>query len=101
MQLPTEDRFLVTEPELRDKVVSLLGGRAAEEIVFNEITTGASNDLKRATELVREMVTQLGMSEKIGPIAWGEEVGEIFLGRELTRMKNFSQKNGSRNRFGD
>jgi cell division protease FtsH len=92
MQLPTEDRFLVTEPELRDKVVSLLGGRAAEEIVFNEITTGASNDLKRATELVREMVTQLGMSEKIGPIAWGEEVGEIFLGRELTRMKNFSQK---------
>lgn len=92
MQLPTEDRFLVTEPELRDKVVSLLGGRAAEEIVFNEITTGVSNDLKRATELVREMVTQLGMSEKIGPIAWGEEVGEIFLGRELTRMKNFSQK---------
>lgn len=92
MQLPTEDRFLVTEPELRDKIVSLLGGRAAEEIVFNEITTGASNDLKRATELVREMVTQLGMSEKIGPIAWGEEVGEIFLGRELTRMKNFSQK---------
>jgi cell division protease FtsH len=92
MQLPTEDRFLVTEHELRDKIVSLLGGRAAEEIVFNEITTGASNDLKRATELVREMVTQLGMSDKIGPIAWGEEVGEIFLGRELTRMKNFSQK---------
>jgi len=92
MQLPTEDRFLITEPELKDQIVSLLGGRAAEEIVFNEITTGASNDLKRATELVREMVTQLGMSEKIGPIAWGEEVGEIFLGRELTRMKNFSQK---------
>ncbi|PNR97157.1 ATP-dependent zinc metalloprotease FtsH [Petrotoga sp. 9PWA.NaAc.5.4] len=92
MQLPTEDRFIITEPELKDRIVGLLGGRAAEEIVFNEITTGAGNDLKRATDLVREMVTQLGMSEKIGPIAWGEEVGEIFLGRELTKMKNFSQK---------
>jgi len=92
MQLPTEDRFLITEPEIKDKIVGMLGGRAAEEIVFNEITTGAGNDLKRATELVREMVAQLGMSEKIGPIAWGEEEGEIFLGREITRMKNFSQE---------
>lgn len=92
MQLPSEDRFLITEPEIKDKIVGMLGGRAAEEIVFNEITTGAGNDLKRATELVREMVAQLGMSEKIGPIAWGEEEGEIFLGREITRMKNFSQE---------
>ncbi|RAO99378.1 cell division protein FtsH [Petrotoga sp. 9PW.55.5.1] len=92
MQLPTEDRFLITEPEIKDKIVGMLGGRAAEEIIFNEITTGAGNDLKRVTELVREMVAQMGMSEKIGPIAWGEEEGEIFLGREITRMKNFSQE---------
>ncbi|MDN5341342.1 ATP-dependent zinc metalloprotease FtsH [Oceanotoga sp. DSM 15011] len=91
LQLPLEEKFLMSEEELKDRIITLLGGRASEDIIFNEITSGAGNDLKRATEIVKKMVTQLGMSKKIGPIAWGEEEGEVFLGRELTKMKNYSQ----------
>ncbi|HPX98176.1 MAG TPA: cell division protein FtsH, partial [Thermotogota bacterium] len=71
---------------------AMLGGRAAEEIVFEEITSGASNDIERATELARTMVCQLGMSSALGPISWGKEEQEVFLGRDISRMKNFSDE---------
>jgi cell division protease FtsH len=92
LQLPLKEKYLMSEDELRDRIVTLLGGRAAEEIIFDEITSGAGNDLKQSTELAKKMIMQLGMSKKIGPISWGEEEGEVFLGRELTKMKNYSQE---------
>jgi cell division protease FtsH len=69
----------------------MLAGRASEELFFNEITSGAGNDLKRATKLAKVMILQLGMSKKIGPIAWGEEEGEVFLGKDLAKTKNYSE----------
>lgn len=92
LQLPTEDRYLMSKSQILDDITIMLGGRAAEDIVFNEITTGAENDLKRATELARKMVAELGMSEKIGPVAWSEESEETFLARELFREKNYSDE---------
>jgi cell division protease FtsH len=68
-----------------------LGGRAAEKLVFNQITTGAGNDIERATEIARKMVCEWGMSEKLGPLAYGAKEEEIFLGREITRSRNFSE----------
>jgi hypothetical protein len=90
--LPLEDRYLITKSELLDNMAQALGGRAAEDLVFGEITTGASSDLERASAMARSMVTQFGMSERLGPIAWGKEEEEVFLGRELTRMKNYSEE---------
>lgn len=92
LQLPLEEKYLMSEDELKDRIVTLLGGRAAEEIIFDEITSGAGNDLEKSTEIAKKMIMQLGMSKKIGPICWGEEEGEVFLGRELTKMKNYSQE---------
>lgn len=93
MQLPLEDKFLTTKSEILDKVCILLAGRAAEEIVFEEITTGASDDLSKTTAYARKMVVELGMSEKIGPISLpsGDE-GEVFLGRDLSRHKTYSEE---------
>src|SRR6185436_14801767 len=71
MTRPLEDRYLLTEPELLDRLVFALGGRVAEEIVFNEISTGAADDLQRATEIARAMITEYGMSKKLGPLAFG------------------------------
>ncbi|MDD3680325.1 MULTISPECIES: ATP-dependent zinc metalloprotease FtsH [unclassified Mesotoga] len=90
--LPLEDRYLITKSELLDNMSQALGGRAAEDLVFGEITTGAASDLERASAMARSMVTQFGMSERLGPIAWGKEEDEVFLGRELTRMKNYSEE---------
>ncbi len=90
--LPLEDRYLITKSELLDNMAQALGGRAAEDLVFGEITTGAASDLERASAMARSMVTQFGMSERLGPIAWGKEEEEVFLGRELTRMKNYSEE---------
>lgn len=90
--LPLEDRYLITKSELIDNMAQALGGRAAEDLVFGEITTGAASDLERASAMARSMVTQFGMSERLGPIAWGKEEEEVFLGRELTRMKNYSEE---------
>ncbi|WP_367361518.1 ATP-dependent zinc metalloprotease FtsH [Mesotoga sp.] len=90
--LPLEDRYLITKSELLDNMAQALGGRAAEDLVFGEITTGAASDLERASAMARSMVTQFGMSERLGPIAWGKEEDEVFLGRELTRMKNYSEE---------
>ena len=91
MQLPLEDKYLTSKSEILDKLTILLGGRAAEEILFEEITTGASDDLSRATSYARKMVAQLGMSERLGPIAVHTEEDEVFLGRDISRHKNISE----------
>jgi len=80
LQMPTEDRFLMSETELRDQIATLLGGRAAEEVVFGSITTGAANDLQRATDLAERMVTTYGMSKVLGPLAYEKGGGNSFLG---------------------
>ncbi len=95
LQLPLQDKYLMSKDEILDKITGLLGGRAAEDIVFNEITTGASNDIERATKTARNMVCKYGMSENIGPIAWGSEEEEVFLGKQLSQMKNYSEETAS------
>ncbi|NLA58055.1 MAG: ATP-dependent metallopeptidase FtsH/Yme1/Tma family protein [Firmicutes bacterium] len=93
MTLPTEDRYVVTKSELIDELVHLLGGRAAEELAFNEISTGAQNDLERATKRARQMVTEWGMSEELGPLTFGRQHEEmIFLGRDISRERNYSEE---------
>jgi len=90
--LPTEDRHLMTSKQTLARIAMALGGRAAEEIVFGEVTTGAQDDIKRATRLARAMVCELGMSEKLGPIAYGENEESVFLGREMTtHREDYSQ----------
>jgi cell division protease FtsH len=91
VMLPREDRYFMTKPELLDKIVGLLGGRVAEEIVFGEVSTGASNDFQRATGLARRMVTEFGMSDKLGPLQFGNQSGgQVFLGRDLHNEQNYS-----------
>jgi cell division protease FtsH len=93
MFLPTEDRHTMGKQQAMAKICMALGGRAAEEIVFNEITSGASDDIKRATRIARAMVCELGMSEKLGPIAYGENEENVFLGREMaTRREDYSEE---------
>lgn len=93
LQLPLEDKFLTSKSEILDKICILLAGRASEEIVFGEITSGASDDLNKATAYARKMIMELGMSEKIGPIALpGGEEGEVFLGRDLSRHRQYSEE---------
>lgn len=91
VMLPKEDRYFMTAPELKDKITGLLGGRVAEEIVFGEVSTGASNDFQRATEIARRMVTEFGMS-RLGPIKFGQSHGQVFLGRDLHNEQNYSEK---------
>ena len=92
MQLPTVDKYLTTKNELLDKIAGLLGGRVSEEMVFNEISTGASNDLERATEIVRAMVCEYGMSDTIGPLTVGKRHGNPFLGRDMMEDRNYSEE---------
>jgi cell division protease FtsH len=91
MQLPTEDRYSQDRVRLLSTITVLFGGRIAEELFMNQMTTGASNDFQRATDLARRMVTQWGMSDIMGPMVYGEEEGEIFLGRSVTTHKNVSE----------
>ena len=91
MQLPTEDRYSQDRVRLLSTITVLFGGRIAEELFMNQMTTGASNDFQRATDLARRMVTQWGMSDSLGPMVYGEEDGEIFLGRSVTTHKNMSE----------
>ncbi len=91
MQLPTEDRYSQDRERLLNTIAVLFGGRLAEEIFMHQMTTGASNDFQRATDLARRMVTQWGMSDALGPMVYGEEEGEIFLGRSITTHKNVSE----------
>jgi len=92
MQLPEEDRFNHDREYLRDQIAIMMGGRIAEEVVLNQMTTGASNDFERATQLARNMVTQWGMSDELGPMVYGEREHEPFLGREITRQTNISEE---------
>jgi cell division protease FtsH len=90
VMLPKEDRFLLTKSELLDKVTGLLAGRVAEEIVFGEISTGAHNDFEKATSIVRRMITEYGMSDKLAPMQFGRPQGHVFLGRDLGHEQNYS-----------
>ena len=92
MHLPDEDRSHVTKSKLKDDMVGLLGGRAAEKVVFGDICTGAKNDIDRATAIARSMVIEYGMSDNIGTISYGNDSGEVFLGRDLGRGRNFSEE---------
>jgi cell division protease FtsH len=92
LQLPLEDRYLTTEKEIVDKLKTALGGRVAEEIMFSEVSTGASDDLNKVTELARRMVTEFGMSKKLGPITFGRKHSQVFLGRDIYEDRNYSEK---------
>jgi len=91
-QLPIDDKYTYSKDYLLKALAILLGGRAAEEIALNHTTTGAGNDLERATDLARKMVTEWGMSEKLGPLTFGKKVEQIFLGREIAQHKDYSEK---------
>ena len=91
LQLPTEDRYLMTKAELESKLQVLLGGRVAEEIKYNMISTGAQNDLERVTDIARSMVTEYGMSEKIGPVSYGRSKNGLFIGQDMAE-KVYSEK---------
>jgi cell division protease FtsH len=91
LNLPQEDRYLMTRKELLDEMTVMLAGRAAEEVVFGEVTTGAQNDLERVTDLARRMVCEFGMSERLGPVTLGRKAGPIFLGRDIVEDRNYSE----------
>src|SRR5699024_3927703 len=82
--------YFMTKPELFDKITGLLGGRVAEEVIFGEVSTGAHNDFQRATGIARKMVMEYGMSEKIGPLQFGNSNGQVFLGRDMQNEQNYS-----------
>ena len=90
--LPEEDRNLFTKNQFNDMLAAALGGRVAEEVIFDEITTGASNDLEQATNIARTMVTRYGMSEKLGPRTFGKREELVFLGREISEQRNYSDR---------
>ncbi len=91
MQLPSEDRYSMDKERILSTIAVLFGGRIAEEVFMNQMTTGASNDFERATDMARKMVTQWGMSDALGPMVYGENEGEVFLGRSVTTHKNISE----------
>lgn len=92
--LPEEDRYSYSKQRLESQISSLFGGRLAEELIFgvDKVTTGASNDIERATDIARNMVTKWGLSEKLGPLAYSEEEGEVFLGRSMNKQKHVSDE---------
>jgi cell division protease FtsH len=92
MALPTEDRYLQSKSEFEDKIAGLLGGTASERLIFGDTTTGASNDIEKATDLARRMVTEFGMSDKLGPLAFGKRDELVFLGREIGEQRNYSDE---------
>ena len=96
MSLPAEDKYSVYKQELKEKIAELLAGRVAESIVFGDISGGASNDIKRATETARQMVTQLGMSDLLGPVLYGTGESEVFLGRDFSSGTNSSPETAAK-----
>ena len=92
MSIPIEDRNYRSRKEMEENIVTLLGGRVAEALVLGDISTGASNDIERATQIARAMVTKYGMSERLGPICYGSDNNEVFIGRDMGHMKNYSEK---------
>ena len=95
MYRPTEDKSFMSKTEMEENIVSLLGGRVAEKLILNDISTGASNDIERASKIARDMVTKYGMSEKLGSIMFGSGQEEVFLGRDFTQSKNYSEETAS------
>ena len=91
MYRPTEDKSFMSKTEMEENIVSLLGGRVAEQLVLGDISTGASNDIERASKIARDMVTRYGMSSKIGTITFGTGQEEVFLGRDFGHTKNYSE----------
>jgi cell division protease FtsH len=91
LQLPTEDRYLTSRTEILNRLCVLLGGRCAEELIFDEITTGACDDLSKATNFAQKMVTEFGMSEKLGPVTLRKADSEVFLGRDINRGQGYSE----------
>ncbi len=91
MSLPEEDKNYVTKKQMEDNIVTLLGGRVAEKLVLDDISTGASNDLERATAIARSMVMRYGFSERLGPVVYGNEPSETFLGRDLSAGRGYSE----------
>jgi cell division protease FtsH len=96
LALPIEDRYIVTRSELTDQLAVLMGGRTAEELMFLEPTTGAQNDIEKATEIARAMVTEYGMSDLLGPQQLGQKSGEVFLGRDFGHQPNYSDEVAAR-----
>jgi cell division protease FtsH len=92
MALPTEDRYLQSKTEFEDKIAGLLGGNVAERMIFGDTTTGASNDIEKATDLARRMVTEFGMSDKLGPLSFGKRDEMIFLGRSMGEQRDYSEE---------
>jgi cell division protease FtsH len=92
MSLPTEDRFMMSRGQLMAQLAMMLGGRAAERVMFDEITTGASNDLERVTQTAKQMVTRYGMSDKLGPMALGHSNGQVFMGRDFNAQPDYSDE---------
>ena len=92
MYRPTEDKSFMSKTEMEENIVSLLGGRVAEALILNDISTGASNDIERATKIARSMVTKYGMSERIGTVMLGSDQSEVFLGRDLAQSKEYSEE---------
>ena len=90
MGLPTEDRYLQSKTEFEDKIAGMLGGNASEKLIFGDTTTGSSNDIEKATTLARRMVTEFGMSDKLGPLSFGKRDELVFLGREIGEQRNYS-----------
>lgn len=91
MSLPSDDKNYMSRQEMREEIVVLLGGRVAEQLVLDDISTGASNDIERATNMARAMVTRYGFSEKLGPVVYGEDDNEVFLGRDFGHTRNYSE----------
>jgi len=92
MSLPTEDRFLMSRSQLMAQLAMMLGGRAAENVTFDEITTGASNDLERVTQTAKQMVTRFGMSDKLGPMSLGHANQQVFMGRDFGAQPDYSDE---------
>ena len=96
MSLPSEDRSYRSRKEMLEEIIVLLGGRVAEAVILGDISTGASNDIERATNLVFSMITKYGMSEKLGPITYGSSDGEVFLGKEFGHNKTYSEETAAK-----
>ena len=100
MGLPTEDRYLQSKSEFEDKIAGMLGGNASEKLIFGDTTTGSSNDIEKATNLARRMVTEFGMSDKLGPLSFGKRDELVFLGREIGEQRNYSRRRRQDDRRG-
>ena len=91
LSLPKEDKYYMSKTEMIENIIELLGGRVAEKLALDDISTGAQNDIERATSIARKMVTKFGMSDKLGPIMFGSEHDEIFIGKDFAQYRNFSE----------